>query len=503
MLEDLKIIKDKYGEKMMHLCRELFPTLLEINGLLSEIILENFEPCRYLYNDIIENKKVEMFQNYIYSLIDIDDKQKKEYIHRSPKELLNEAGYDFYECKTEKDIQSFRKYYKKNEEICTFDGGRLNCFYVFFAVKKNIDEIKRENFVKPQRDDEYGTSVISIQFSKNNINRLSIKNRYNHKVENPDATFSNNLDNIILGLTESFEKEYNLHFYHNKQNFDLPGYVKADDGKYYKYNYEINNTYFCPDNIIIKNFEVRKLPKERYIILDYFIIDRKNKTIELYDQNIYDSFVSGIKDIEKIDVTKLKETGNKLITITTPSQNQIIIEIDYLNRIIGYKNKELTYIGSWFMAGSKYLEYLDLPQVTHIRDNFLFRNINLKQINLPNLVKVGDNFLYYNECLERLSLLNLNQTGDGFLKYNEILKLLTAPQLKVVGSQFLFSNVQLKILTLLKLEKIDSDFLCYNKNINYLDLGSLEEESKQFLSEYLQTIISKLSPQKTLVLSNF
>ena len=33
MKNDLKIIKRKYGEKMMHLVRELFPTLLEDEGL--------------------------------------------------------------------------------------------------------------------------------------------------------------------------------------------------------------------------------------------------------------------------------------------------------------------------------------------------------------------------------------------------------------------------------------------------------------------------------------
>lgn len=80
----------------------------------------------------------------------------------------------------------------------------------FFAVKKNADEIKRENFTNPQRQDEYGTSVISIQFSKGTINDLSIKNRYNHSVNNPDATFSNNLENIKPGLTNSFEQHYGL-----------------------------------------------------------------------------------------------------------------------------------------------------------------------------------------------------------------------------------------------------------------------------------------------------
>mgnify|MGYP003301659321 CR=1 FL=1 len=29
----------------------------------------------------------------------------------TPKELLDIAGYDLYECKTESDIQAFKKYY--------------------------------------------------------------------------------------------------------------------------------------------------------------------------------------------------------------------------------------------------------------------------------------------------------------------------------------------------------------------------------------------------------
>ena len=39
--------------------------------------------------------------------------------------------------------------------------------------------------------------MISIQFTKDDAHTLSIKNRYNHSVNDPDATFSNNLDNII------------------------------------------------------------------------------------------------------------------------------------------------------------------------------------------------------------------------------------------------------------------------------------------------------------------
>lgn len=52
-------------------------------------------------------------------------------VSKTPSELMNEAGYDLYECETEKDIQSFKKYYSKGEELCTFRGGRLDRCRVF------------------------------------------------------------------------------------------------------------------------------------------------------------------------------------------------------------------------------------------------------------------------------------------------------------------------------------------------------------------------------------
>lgn len=64
MNEDLKIIKNKYGEKMMHLCRDLFPTILEHPSVLSTIMLEHFEPTRSLYEDLINNEAAEGFKNY-------------------------------------------------------------------------------------------------------------------------------------------------------------------------------------------------------------------------------------------------------------------------------------------------------------------------------------------------------------------------------------------------------------------------------------------------------
>ena len=71
MNTDLKKIKDKYGEQMMHLCRNIFPTLLEKEGLLFELLESKFQFSKFLYNDIIDSGMVEQFKDYIYSLCKI------------------------------------------------------------------------------------------------------------------------------------------------------------------------------------------------------------------------------------------------------------------------------------------------------------------------------------------------------------------------------------------------------------------------------------------------
>ena len=198
--KDLIYIKDKYGEKMMQYCRKNFSTILENDGLLFYLLSKHFNYSRFLYDDIVSNSMGDMFRNYIYSLLDsIDDELPV--VSDSAAELLWQAGYNLYQCFCEDDIQSYRKYYSEEEELCSFRGDRLDDCYVFFAIKKDVDQIKREDYDNPMRQDKYGTSVISIQFTRGDINTLSIKNRYNHKVSNPDATFSNNLENIIPGLT--------------------------------------------------------------------------------------------------------------------------------------------------------------------------------------------------------------------------------------------------------------------------------------------------------------
>ena len=490
---ELKRIKRLYGEKMEHFCRNNFSTILEEEGKLLELLTTNFNESKFLYEDLDKNNLEAEFKNYIYNL---NYKQKEEFkMFENPKELLSKAGYDLYECKTEEDIQSFRKYYSQGEELCTFNGGRLNRCHVFFAVKKDVDKIKREDFKEPKRQDKYGTSVISIQFTKDGYNTLSIKNRYNHRVSNPDATFSNDLDNIILGLTDSFAQA-GYEQKHKSSGFEIPGYVKANDGKYYKYNHEINNIYYCPNSIIIDNFEVKKYPKEAYIVADYFIIDLKNKNVKLYDSSIKDSFIDSIGKIENIQIKSYEDTRE--IIINCYDKEDIIIKIDKTDNIIGYINNNVQEIGDKFLQNNRKVTTLELPNVKEIGNYFLYWNKSLTTINLPNVQKTGDCFIPNNNEITTINLPNVQKIGNCFLKYNKKLTTINLPNVKEIGEHFLYWNKSLTTINLPNVQKTGDSFLFNNEYLPDIN-KSKSQISKLVINE---TLFSKTKNNTLLVKKN-
>jgi hypothetical protein len=369
MNNELKEIKKIYGEEMMHMCRDLFPSILEVEGKLLSILKANIAPTHSFASDIKEFKLYSEFKDWIYDLAKEDEIKHLE-TDKTPFELMEEAGYTLYECHTEDDIQKFKKYYAKREALCTFNGGRLERCHVFFAVKKNVDEIKREDFPNPEREDEYGTSVISLQFDRGGMNMLSIKNRYNHTVDNPDATFSNNLENIIPGLTNSFEKQYGFSI-----NYDampesifltaLLPYTRAKDKKYYRYNVEEEGIYYCENNIIIAGgivYDTLKKNSERYILIEQFIIDLKEKAIFLNDIKSLDhSFVESINSVGNISKIDVKRNGeNRLITFQYENGRQVNILINRYNQIVEYDNPYVKGVGDYFLYKCRKLSKISI-----------------------------------------------------------------------------------------------------------------------------------------------
>ena len=479
MNQDIKIIKKKYGENMSKLCRESFPTLLEKEELLLGLLMSSFDPSHTLYDDIISEGIEDKFRNYIYSMVDNDD-LKEIKTDKTPKELMNEAGYDLYECTTEAEIQSFKKYYSSGEELCTFRGNRLKTCRVFFAVKKNVEKIKREDFNNPERQDAYGTSVISIQFFKDECHMLSIKNRYNHTVKYPDSTFSNNLDSIIPGLTYAFETEYGLHQEFKNSDFELDGYVRANDGKYYKYNYEINNIYYCSNNVIIDKTTPQKFEKELYLILDYFILDLQNKKILLYDQMITDSFVESVGEIQKINILNVGE--NKEIEIVPIVGEPIIITCNKLNQIIQLKNNNVEKINDGFLHLNSTLQKFEASNLEEIGNQSLLANESLEDIMIPKVRVIGTQFLYQNNTLKILYGPSVKKIGDNCLANNNSLLELNLPVVEEIGNAFLLNNQTLKKLVFLKLKKIGNYFMGHNCELEEIWIPMAEEIGNYFLT---------------------
>ncbi|MDD3668995.1 MAG: hypothetical protein PHX68_01735 [Alphaproteobacteria bacterium] len=110
-------------------------------------------------------RDAEPIMAYLVSLKNI--RIEEQTVSLPPIELLRQAGYDAEYADTLAKQNAIRKYFAPGEALCTFnDPTRYQKYHIINAVRKNVADIRRENFPRPQREDDYGTSVISIQVLK-------------------------------------------------------------------------------------------------------------------------------------------------------------------------------------------------------------------------------------------------------------------------------------------------------------------------------------------------
>ncbi len=204
------------------------------------------------------------------------DFKKEESTNQSPYELLSQAGYDAYFVDTLEKQNAIEKYFAQGEELCTFlDFDRFKKYYIIHAVKKNVDEIKREDFVgREERQDAYGTSVISIQVLRAG-GFISIKNRYNHSVQNPDNTFDSNPDNIIEGLSEAIKEEFKTDFE------NLPGLYVYCQGMILNYKGEHEGIY-TGEGFYLRDGCVFEIDKDKeFLVQDVLLFNMQTKRFEI------------------------------------------------------------------------------------------------------------------------------------------------------------------------------------------------------------------------------
>lgn len=200
-------------------------------------------------------------------------------------EDFKKAGYDTVIFDDEEKIAECKKYYAAGEVICTYNNlsGRMSQYHMLVVIKKDIDKIQRSK--TPQREDEYGTSILNIQIAKNG-SHMSIKNRYNHTVSECDSTLNNNLDLLVPGLQAKVLGYYNIASLNKNKNYYKN--IVNINGVYLKYVTEVENVYFGNFVLDSKN-GVRFADNGRYYVnTDYdnlCVLDfHDKKVIKLFNE---------------------------------------------------------------------------------------------------------------------------------------------------------------------------------------------------------------------------
>ena len=414
---------------------------------------------------------------------------------KNPLRLLNDAGYDAFVVTNEKEKNSIQKYYRFGKGICTFrDPERHKNYYMIHAVKRGADKIKPSDH--PERDDEYGTSVLSIQIAKGG-GFISIKNRYNHTVNNPDATFNNNPDNIIPGLSTSLKKYFNVDFSVSKSV--MPDNFRMVHDQLVYFHHEINNTYFGPD-YYFSGSTITKLNTDYEVMLDHYILNVKTGevrdisglkdqtykilqdmfrnrkiTIQTNSNNKYERMIyadgTHVLSVEKGTITELNLPNIKRIDHNFLAWNQNLRKL--------YAPK-LETVGNKFLASNKQLTELDLPSY-----RFVCHNTSITKFNAPLLEKTDSCFLMGNQCLTALELPSLKKIADYCLKDNLALSKLYVPKVEIIGAIFLKENMMLTELDLPNVREIGTGVLRENKNLAYFNAPKLKKIGDLVMPENL------------------
>ncbi len=460
-------IKKQNGEKFAKTIRNYHNGIFEIPEL-DRIV-------RYA------GSAAEPIMSYLMSLLAVNDDVPAA---GDPFDLLKQAGYNAFTADTLEKQNSIKNYFAKGELLCTFnDASRHEDFHIVHAVKEDADKIQREDFRgKESRQDEYGTSVISIQMMKKG-GFISIKNRYNHKVANSDNTFKSNPDNIIFGLSSALKEHFNVDFSASKTA--LPEGYQIFDKQIFKYHTEQNNIYYG-DGSWVDGGEIKTVNKTAGdAMFDWFVFDNKTKTLKKIDSDYEDSFADDFNRYYGGNKGLYVKDGNLMLG------DDVLIGTEK-SRIKTIYLPELTTAGNQFLSRARALTEFNAPNLATTGDRFLSDAHALTEFNAPNLTTTGGLSLSNANALTHFEANALTTTGDHFLFDAHALTEFNAPNLATTGHSFLKDARALTEFNTPNLTTTDIEFLT-----NATALTKFNAPALKNIPDYILKYVSKNSSQNS------
>ena len=410
---------------------------------------------------------------FLQSLVEVDEKQEVLEV-KNPIDLLKEAGYNAFVVNTEDEKNSIEKYFYVNpvasldERICTLrDSHRHEKYHIVHAIKEGAENLNRLDFKMPERQDEYGTSVISIQMRKSG-GHVSIKNRYNHTVADCDNTFGSNPDNIISGLSDSLQYYFNVDFSGPKQN--VPDGFTYQNRVLYKYLYECDNVYFA-ESSYLKEGRVVPLNKDYQFLVGTYVVDLKEKKITnvAKENDPYDLLLTNEMQGSKVR-KDLKEGKIQLFV-----DGKLFFEVDengIVRKICLQKAEELP--DSPFRHLLSEIEELNAPNLKKL-GSYTCSSDKFKVLIAPKLEEVGNHCLFFCPLMEKLILPELKKVGNRSIAYLNGIKELYFPKLETVGNESFSSLDTVKSMSLPMLHTVGEYSFTYNKSQEKLLLPQLKK----------------------------
>ncbi len=490
------IIKKLKGEAFAQGIRNYDARIFDVPGIQEWV--------RYARRD------VEPLLPFLRSLI--SKSKTQEISDKSPFELLKQAGYTAFYADTLKKQNSIKKYFSKKEELCTFsDPNRFKRYHIIHCVKEGADKLKRSDFKGHEdRQDEYGTSVISIQILKTG-GFIKICNRYNHTVENPDNTFGSNPDNIILGLSDSLKKHFKVNFsipYLSK--YVLPEYYIIVQNHLIYYTLEKEDMYFG-DGVYVDGGEIIPIQKDYQFFMKQYLFDLKAKTVTtfFYEDDKFANIL--IEEMKGKNIQRKKnENGFDLLL-----DGALFLSFDEDKNVTKARLLKAVSLPDDSFKGERALTFFEAPNLSII-GNDCFENTSLNHFFAPNLIRMGAHCFSFGCDFEKLVFENLKSMGESCffnidvkelyfpklkeipshsLRQNNLLEKIYAPKVLRIEEYGIYSNEKLKEVFLPSCKKVGGKSLSYNfdlKVLNLLKLKQAEEGAVSFNLKLKKIYVPKL-----------